>query len=137
MPGGIEVVVETWDKKYGKGIDDVIRSGNEDKIRDLTEEEINELLRLGNAENPCNGDWVYVLEIERFINIKFGTEYKKSQFADRFGLQDPRFATALIGNGVKRVDKITYLPAQEVLFEENGQTYLNLWRNLFKTFRQS
>lgn len=38
-------------------------------------------------------------------------------------------ASAFIGNGVKRIDKITYYPAQEEFIDEGSITYYNLWNN--------
>ena len=38
---GIDHYVEVWDTKYGKGVDDVLATGNADKIRYATEEELN------------------------------------------------------------------------------------------------
>lgn len=126
---GIEAFVEKWDKKYGKGIDDVILNDNQDKIELMSDEEVEKLLKIGNAANPCNGNWIYVIEIERFINIKTKMELKKSQFADLFQLEDQRAASALIGNGVRCVHKLTYFPAQDEFIEEGEISYYNIWEN--------
>lgn len=40
---GIEFDIEIWDPKYGKGIDDVLLAGHQDKIRYATQGEIDEI----------------------------------------------------------------------------------------------
>jgi len=128
---GIDVVVKTWDKKYGKGIDDVLLAGNKDKIKSLTDLEVERLLEKGNSADPENGDWLYVIETERFVNIRNYRELKKTQFVDRFSLVETRAASILIGNGVMRVDGLIYEPAKEQIIEDDKEnvSYLNTWRD--------
>ena len=125
---GIDVVVETWDPKFGKGIDDVVVAGYEDKIRELSKEEIEELLKAGNSEDPTNGDWIYIIQSQRFVNLRTGVELKKTQFADRYGLHDPKLAAQLIGNGVRCIDEQAFLPNEEMFFEDSSRSFYNLWR---------
>ncbi len=49
---GVEFVVELWDPKYGKGIDDVLAAGNSDKIRFATQKEIDSILNRSRAVKP-------------------------------------------------------------------------------------
>jgi hypothetical protein len=41
---GIDVYIEIWDRQYGKGVDDVLAAGHQDKIRYATDDEVKALL---------------------------------------------------------------------------------------------
>ena len=127
---GIEVAVEVWDAKFGKGIDDVLQGGHEDQIREATDEEIDAFLELSNIKNPLNGEWVYVVATERFVNINTFQELKKSQFADKFCLEKTENVNKLIASGFRQVDSMTFLPGGErFVLEGAGHSCLNTWRD--------
>jgi len=124
---GHDVIVETWDPKYGKGIDDVIKAGYADKITVMTEEEIDKTLEKANRKNPMNGDWIYIIATERFINTKTRQELKKSQFADKFGLKSVDVVNDLLANDFPQVDQMTFYPMQEQIVVEKNLTCYNSW----------
>lgn len=129
MDAGYDYVVETWDPKYGKGIDDVLMNGHADKIRHLSEDEVGLLLSDAYGINPNNGEWLYIVAIERFINIKTGQILKKAQFADKFRLGSTDEVNTLISEGFRQVDGITYLPDGADFVFEDKQRKFNEWRD--------
>ncbi len=126
---GIDVVVELWDATEGKGIDDVLAAGKHEKIRAATEDEIESFLELANVKNPENGEWVYVVAIERFVNVFTFQKLKKGQFADKFCMESVDNVNKMIALGFKQVDSLTYMPTGErFVTEENGVVCLNTWQ---------
>lgn len=126
---GVDVIVELWDYKYGKGVDDVLKNGHADKIRSATEEEIEEFLRRADLKDPENGDYVYVVDHEKFYQIHNFKSWTKSQFMNRFGFTETKDINKLIATGYRQVDGLTYLPQGEKFVVIDGYEYLNIWRD--------
>lgn len=126
---GVDVIVERWDPKYGKGIDDVLKNGHFDKVRHATEEEIDIMIEDANEQNPQNGQWVYCIDAERFINIEDLSELKKSQFKDMFHLRAEQDVTDILADGFPTVRAKTYKPAADKFIYENGRKCINLWQD--------
>ncbi len=124
---GADVVIEIWDAKFGKGIDDVLSAGLADKIHKATEKEIDDFLEMANIKNPENGEWCYVISIERFVNINNFQQLKKSQFADKFCMETVDNVNKMIAAGFKQVDSLSFLPAAEKYIREGKLECLNTW----------
>lgn len=126
---GIDFKIECWDAKFGKGIDDVLKSGNADKIRFLKEDEIEALLDKANEADFNNGDWVYNIHDQLFVNIMNGQLLSKGQFVDKFRLVKAEAANMVIGGNFRQVDKTTFLPNGDTFINEDGLKCLNIWQN--------
>lgn len=127
---GLEVQVETWDPALGKGIDDVITGGHEDKIVLLTKEELDASLEKANVNDPNSGEWVYVVGQQAFYNVVNGLILEKAQFADKFRMLGTKEINELIQMGFKQVDKLNYLPKAPMIFKDGlGVSCLNLWQD--------
>lgn len=126
---GIDYKVATWDPEHGKGIDDVLKEENADKIRYLSNEEIQNLLAEGEEVDPHNGDWLYCVATEKFHNKKTHQILKKSQFADKFLLEKVDEVNILISHGFDQVDSVTFLPQGPQIVIEDGLRKLNEWRD--------
>ncbi len=126
---GIDVVVETWDPEHGKGIDDVLAAGHADKITQLSEEEIESLMASADEINPSNGQWLYIVATERFMNKETFQTLKKSQFADKFLIAKLQDVNDLLASGFDQVDSLTFLPNGPEIVVEDGQRKLNEWRD--------
>lgn len=126
---GIDVLVETWDLKYGKGIDDVIFNGHEDKIKIASKEDIDQMIEDASRKDPNNGDWLYVVLDKSFYNIHNFLSLDKGQFADKFFLEKVSNVNKLISNGFPQVDDTIFFPGEKSTMKENDITYLNLWQD--------
>lgn len=124
---GYHYKIEVWEKRYGKGIDDVLKSGNYDKVTFMSEDEIEAFLEKAKVKDPNNGDWFYVVGQESFYNIKTGQILNKSQFADKFQLETSSEVNKRIASGFPQVDSLTFWPGQGVVLKENDLECLNLW----------
>lgn len=126
---GIDVLVETWDLKYGKGIDDVIANGHEDKIKIASKEEMDQMLEDASRKDPLNGDWLYVIMDKSFYHILNFLNLDKGQFVDKFQLEKISAINKYIANGFPQVDDTIFFPGEKLTMEENGISYLNLWKD--------
>lgn len=126
---GLDYKVEVWDKRYGKGIDDVLKNGHKDKIRYLDEKEIELILESVNELDPNNGDWVFCIKTETFINIHTFDQLTKSQFQVKFRFEKLDDVTKFLVCDFKIVDDMTYLPKGEKFFKEDEKLLLNVWRD--------
>lgn len=125
---GIDIKFEFWDVQYGKGIDDVLAGGNADKIRIATEEEVEAILAKANIKDANNGEWVYVIDQEKFFNIHTFQDLKKSQMADKFCMIKVEEVNKMIAAGFRQVDGLTYEPGKDIFIIRDGREYLNRWR---------
>lgn len=126
---GIDFKVEIWDKKLGKGIDDVIKGGHEEKIEYMTDEAIDELMRAAKEVDPFSGDWIYVIDEEKVYNTKTFKAWKKQQFADQMGLVKAEEISRLIAERkLDFVERTTYWPGKGLFVEEDEYRCLNVWK---------
>lgn len=128
---GYKIVVEDWAEQEGKGIDDVLAAGGEDKIRQLTPKQVQEFVRDHSPALPTPSlGWLYVIGIKRFLNLATRREYDKEQYNDMFchltGTKQPA-DLALRAMDFEKVDLPTFWPNRELTFEEKGITYYNGW----------
>lgn len=127
---GIDYVVEKWSPEYGKGIDDVLKSGHADKIRHATEDEISNILSLARHLDPFNGEWVYAIAPEAVVNIHTGQQLRKQQFIDKMRLVKGDLVSVFLSEGrIAHVDDLTFWPGKGLYIEDNGQRFLNQWRD--------
>lgn len=126
---GCDVKVEMWDAEYGKGIDDVLKNGHEDKIRILTDEELEKLMADADVRDPNNGDWIYVIAAKAFFNIHNYQQLDKSQFADKFDLMKVSKVNFMLSEGFPRVDDTGFAPNKDKFYYKSDLKYLNLWEN--------
>lgn len=127
---GIDIVIEKWDRQYGKGIDDVLKNGYADKIERLTEEEIEQIRLEANEINPNNKEWIYVISIERFVNKNTFDYLKKPQFADKFNIESTHDVNIYLTQGFPKVFGLTFDPNKPLLIKnKDGWKMLNEWRD--------
>lgn len=126
---GIDVEIETWEEEWGKGIDDVLVGGHEDKITTMSEKEtetfVGEALK---GDMPL--EWVYIIETKRFINTVTYQELDKEQFSDKFAIDFKKAKASdvvLKHPGFPKVDRPTYWPAQPQIIEEGNLKLFNFW----------
>lgn len=129
---GYKVVVEDWDAKEGKGIDDVLAAGGEDRIRELSKAEITKFIRdhTPKLPTPTQG-WLYIIGTKRFVNLANGREYDKEQYHDLFchitGKKSPT-DIALRSREFQKVDLPCFWPRRDQVFEKEGLVYYNGWK---------
>lgn len=122
---GYDVNFETWDPNY-KGIDDALLKAK-DSVRELSTDELASYIEDGRELDPKNGEWVYVIGIERMVHVEHATELKKAQFADKFGMGTADAVSDLLTGEFRRVDSPVYVPGAPRFIKERGQEYLNFW----------
>lgn len=123
------VGIEDWPKEDGKGIDDVLLNGAQDKIKFITGTEADdwaaEMLK-GNLPQ----DWAYVVGIERFINAKSLISLNVTQFNAQFlrEIKGNPAKVALSNPAFPLYHSPIYLPQQPPTVIKDGQTLFNMWR---------
>jgi hypothetical protein len=126
------VIIEDWNEKAGKGIDDVLNNGAEDQIKYLTEEEAEEFVETSLADDMVFG-WVYVIGVKRFFNAESFTEWDKEQFSDENATKmkkGGRFADKMLReDGFPKAHKLGYEPKKARLIEQGKETIFNLWKD--------
>lgn len=125
----IDYKIEMWDSKLGKGIDDVIKNGHQDKIRYATEDEITEIKERAHHKNPYNGEWAYIIQQERFYHKYSDMELNKSQFANKFGIAKMQTVNEMLADGYEQYDKLTYEPGRELIIRDGNVSLFNVWRD--------
>src|SRR5262249_38717282 len=133
---GLTVVVEDWKPEDGKGIDNIILNGAENRITiiegETLEAWIHERLSIGFADN-----WARISKLKLFVNLDNLLERKdREQFNFDFGAAAK--AARKHGEPEKiaseseifpRYESFTYEPGNtERDVERDGMKYLNLWR---------
>lgn len=130
---GYPVVIEDWDKKLGKGIDDVLADGHADKIRFMTDEEAAEYTKstTGHVSGE-SAEWVYIIQSSRFVNTTTGQELTKDQYKDKFQHVSKKkcvVTKALMSPVFPRIDYPTYEPNKgKILDRVDGLKEYNFWR---------
>jgi hypothetical protein len=126
---GFNVVIEDWPPEAGKGIDDVILNGAQDRISRLTGEQADsfaeEILRGGLPQG-----WVYVVGVKQFFNTQSLLALDKEQFNDQFAreINGSPANTVLRNAAFPLYDFPIYAPRQPVSFVKGVTRYFNLWR---------
>jgi hypothetical protein len=129
----VNAVIEDWDKKLGKGIDDVLADGHKDQLRLMSQEEADEYT--GKVTGYVSGEsaeWVYIIQAQRFVNTSTGQELTKEQYKDKFQYMSKKkdvVAKALMSPTFPRIDFPTYEPNREkILTRADGLSEYNFWR---------
>ncbi len=125
----VEVEVLRWDKAIGKGIDDVLKNGKWDDVWVADEEQVNNILARANKISPRGKAWVYCIKAKAFFNTETWLDLDKSQYADKFKMGTTKNVNDMLQNGFPDIDDLTYLPGGELHIEEEGISYLNLWKD--------
>lgn len=74
-------------------------------------------------------DHVFISENNAFYNIKTRSFSTADGFNNSFYHFDKEIKTiALSANGIKKVDKLDFVPGYEQFFEEEDTSYVNVWR---------
>lgn len=127
---GYNTIIESWDEGVGKGIDDVLAAGFSDKIKQMSQDEVEDFVKNALVEDmPL--DWIYVIGTKRFIHLSTMQELDKEQFSDKFApdFKKARAADKVMRHpGFPRADAPTYWPGKPTLIEQQSLKYLNLWR---------
>lgn len=126
---GIDFQIETWSPEYGKGIDDVLKNGHADKIRFLTQEEIDSIMDAAKQVDPYDGQWIYVVHEKKIFNKGNLKSWEKQQFADMFGLVKGEVVSQLLAERkMEFVERTSYWPGRGETVEDQGFKCLNTWR---------
>lgn len=124
-----DVEVLDWDRKFGKGIDDVLALGGEDHIKPMPKKQLEEFCEKAlKGEMPTG--WGYVIETQRFHNMKTALMLTKDQFSDKYAADYEKGKAAdkvLKMRCFPRYDRPIYRPNHIKVFEDKGISYLNLW----------
>jgi hypothetical protein len=125
-----DVHILDWPEDCGKGIDDVLSKGFEDKIIILDDDKAKEFCEVA-LKNDMPMDWVYVIDTRRFNHTFLDIQLSREQFNDRYDPWYPKKSPSdvcLKLPNFPRVDKQCYKPAELPIFEKDGLKYLNIWR---------
>ena len=126
---GVDVAIEEWDAKCGKGIDDVLVAGYEDEIRVLSQEQCDAFAsEMLTADLPDY--WIYIGGTKRFVHSQHLLELDKEQFRDKFCHEvkgDPALR-ALSNPAFPKCDLPIYLPGKPMSIKQDGLSYFNFWR---------
>ena len=130
---GYEVAIEDWPEEAGKGIDDVIVSGNEHKIREMDPEEALEWVEeaLKNDLSSTGAEWAYVIGVKRFYHCDSLYELDKEMFSDKYmhlGAKVLPATEALSDPNFMKYDMPVYTPAEGPAYDRGGIKYFNTWR---------
>jgi hypothetical protein len=124
------VGIEDWPKEDGKGIDDVLFNGAQDKIKFVTGAEADEW-----AAEMLRGDlpkdWHYIVGIKRFANITAPlVQLDKEQFNDQFRreIKGTPSTVVLTNAAFPLCDAPIYKPQQEPIIIEGRRKLFNNWR---------
>lgn len=126
---GYVVRIETWEPQWGKGIDDVLVQGFEDKITLMTDAEADEYSEEAMSDTMPSR-WVYCIGTKRFVDLKTMSELDKEQFSDKFGdkFKAKRMSEKVIMHpSFPKVDLPIYEPKQPQIFTKNDVKYVNFW----------
>jgi hypothetical protein len=126
---GIDYQLLRWNPELGKGIDDVLKNGNWDKVYYSSQDEIDSLMANADRVSPRGRDWVYCIETKTFINTENWRILDKSQYSDKFNLDGIQAVNDLLMNNYPKIDDICYEPNSEKFVERNGESYLNIWKD--------
>jgi len=124
-----ELGIEDWPEATGKGIDDVLVQGESDKIRVMEGEAADAFAQVMLADNMPEG-WVYVVGVKRFYHCQSLLELDKEQYADRYLHTEKGnpASNALRNPALPKVDMPIYMPNREMMYEEDGRKFFNVWR---------
>jgi len=125
------VVIEDWDGQYGKGIDDVLTAGHEDKIFELTDHEADKFCS-EKISGDLNDEWIYILKNKIFINTKTGAEFDKEQFDDLMISSSEEkgkpSANFMKDPSSRKFYQSIYMPSFPPVVEYLGHECYNTWR---------
>jgi len=128
---GFNPVIEDWNKKLGKGIDDVITDGGEEDIGEMSPEDAEELIIRILEKDPAL-DWYYSHRDKRFFQFsdpKYG--YDKEQFRDMKGGGDPKYILEVLNDdSFLKVARTSYEPEQPRISGEEDMKVYNQWRGI-------
>jgi len=127
---GTEVKIETWSGEFGKGIDDVLVNGGEDKIWEMDEKEAETFIdKAGRGDLPVG--FAYIMGTKRFVdprkNIEMDTEQFNCFYMHECDKGMPA-ALALKNPSFPKFHYPIYMPDGHPVFEKEGKTYLNVWK---------
>ncbi len=125
---GIDFEIETWNPELGKGIDDVLRAGHANKISFASKDVVDEILNQAHENNPENGEWIYVIQPERFYHVKTLQNWGKSQYANRFRINKLQTVNDILSDDFPMVDQLIYEPGKDIFLKEKSVRFLNTWR---------
>lgn len=130
---GYTVVIEDWPKECGKGIDDVLADGHGDKVCFLSDAQADEFCKkTGASASMVSAEWVYIIGIQRFVNVETGQELTKDQFKDKFWNKSKKkcpVEEALKSSSFTRLDFPEYKPGGEkIIVKSDTTTGYNYWR---------
>lgn len=126
----IEVKIETWGGEFGKGIDDVLVDGGEDKIWEMDEKEAEEFVNKA-ARGELPEGFSYIMGTKRFIDPRNGIEMDTEQFNAFFLHEHDKgmpAAVALKNPSFPKFHFPTYMPNGDPIIKDGSRSYLNLWK---------
>ena len=125
----VNVKILDWGHEYGKGIDDVITQGFEDKIKIMSDDEAKEFCRTA-LKGERQFDWVWVIATKRFRNTVTGQELDEKQFDSKFApfyKKNSASYNSFKDISFPRVDAPIYKPGGLQFIEERNLKFINLW----------
>lgn len=132
--GTCEVKIEDWPPEAGKGLDDVVLNGAQDKVTlllgDAARAWANDVLLKEEEGGTDLNDWLYIVGVKRFYHSKSLLELDKEQFCDQFchnSKGNPAFK-ALTNPAFPKYNFPIYLPNQPIVVKQGAHTCFNLWR---------
>lgn len=125
-----DVTFEVWNPEF-KGIDDALLKAP-DSIRQLTADELKDLVNSTTGLDPMTSGYVYIIQTKTFLHEEDLTELDDQQFARTHGMESVSDVNELLSVShnpyFTRYHGVEFYPGHPTVFPKGRHTMFNMWR---------